>query len=154
MVWFHQVTKGQGFAWAALVLAGLASFSAPPASAQSGSCQEDLAALQGRRMAQIGELNKMSKASKGPMNAALACPKLRNLSSIEGEFLAYIVKNKEWCSIPDEIVTQFKGSRAKTAATASKACAVAAQMKKNQDQQANGLPNGAPSGLKLPAGPL
>lgn len=154
MVWFNKITQARGFVGAALVMAGLASLFASPAHAQSGSCQEDLAALQNRRMAQIAELNKMSKASKGPMNAALACPKLRSLSSIEGEFLAYIVKNKEWCSVPDEIVSQFKGTRAKTAATASKACAVAAQMKKSQDQQANGLPNGAPSGLRLPTGPL
>lgn len=125
-------------------------------AAQAQTCQEDFGKLTQRRMAQIQALNNLGKAGKGKMDPNAACPAAKKLASIEGEMLAYMNKNKEWCAIPDNVVDSFKQARAKTQNFASQACTVAAKMKKMMEQQreqaANGGGFGAPP--KLPSGPL
>ena len=107
-------------------------------------------------MAQIQVLNSLGKAGKGKMDPNAACPAAKKLVGIEGEMLAYMSKNKDWCNIPDNVVDSFKQARAKTQNFAGQACTVAAKMKKMMEQQreqaANGGGFGAPP--KLPSGPL
>ncbi|HYA79505.1 MAG TPA: hypothetical protein VED87_01075, partial [Methylocystis sp.] len=119
--------------------------------AQENSCQTDFQRLSARRMAEIQHLNAIGKASKGKMNPMQACPVARTLSGVETEMMNYMVKNKEWCQIPDTVVEQFKAARAKSATFASQACAAAAQYKKMQEQ---GQAQAAAQAPKLPAGPL
>jgi hypothetical protein len=69
---------------------------------------------------------------------------------MENELLAYMTKNKDWCAIPDTALENATAGHTKTAQTATQACNIAAQIKKAQEQQANG--GAAPQ--KLPAGPL
>ncbi len=52
--------------------------------------------------------------------------------------LAYMNKNKEWCTIPDQAIENATQGHARTAQTASQACGIAEKMKKAQEQQANG----------------
>jgi len=127
---------------------------ASPALAQE-SCQADFQRLTQKRMAQIAVLNQLGKAGKGHMDPIAACPAARTLVGIETEMLNYMTKNKEWCTIPDNVIDGFKAARAKSQGFASQACGVAAKVKQMQAQQrsqAAAGPNAAP--LKLPAGPL
>lgn len=120
--------------------------------ANAQSCQEDFQKLSEKRMAQIGVLNNLGKAAKGKMDPAAACPAARRLVAIETEMATYMDKNKEWCNIPDNVVDGFKQARAKTQGFASQACAVAAKMKKMQEEGGAGGPQSQVQ--KLPAGPL
>ena len=113
-------------------------------------CNEDLGKLMQKREAIIQELNASAKATKGKLDPVGACPKLKKLSGMESELIAYMTKNKEWCAIPDNAIENASSGHSKTAQTANQACNIAAQMKKAQEQQANGGAGPA----KLPAGPL
>ncbi|MGA8170720.1 MAG: hypothetical protein WB816_07805, partial [Methylocystis sp.] len=120
----------------ALLLMGMiagASFAAPALAQQS--CQGDFQRLTQRRMAQIGVLNRLGKAGKGHMDPIAACPAARALLGIETDMLNYMVKNKDWCSIPDNVIDGFRAARAKSQGFASQACAVAAKVRVMQAQQ-------------------
>jgi hypothetical protein len=113
-------------------------------------CNEDLGKIMQKRETVIQELNASAKATKGKLDPVGACPKLRKLVGMESELIAYMTKNKEWCAIPDQAIENANAGHTKTAQTAAQACKIAEQMKKAQEQQANG--GGGPT--KLPAGPL
>jgi hypothetical protein len=113
-------------------------------------CNEDLGKIMQRREALIQQLNASAKATKGKLDPIGACPRLRKLASLETEMLAYMNKNKEWCTIPDQAIENATQGHTRTAQTASQACGIAEKMKKAQEQQANG--GAGPQ--KLPAGPL
>ena len=134
-----------GLAAAALFL------SAGVSLAQENSCQTDFQKLSARRMDQMQRINAIAKAGKGKMDPVAACPAARALSAADTEMLNFMLKNKEWCQIPDNIVESFKASRAKSVTLASQACAAAAQFKK---MQAEGQAQAAAQAPKLPAGPL
>ncbi|HEY8071523.1 MAG TPA: hypothetical protein VIE47_06110 [Methylocystis sp.] len=141
---------------AALLLMGLMFAASPvsPASAQQ-SCQEDFQRLTQKRIAQIGVLNQLGKAGKGHMDPIAACPAARALVGIETEMLNYMTKNKDWCTIPDNVIDGFKAARAKSQGFAGQACSVAAKVKQMQAQQRSQAAAGpANQPLKLPAGPL
>jgi hypothetical protein len=119
------------------------------------SCKDDFQRLTQKRVAQLGVLNQLSKAGKGHMDPMAACPAARALVGIENEMLNYMTKNKDWCSIPDNVIDGFKAARAKSQGFAGQACSVAAKVKQMQAQQrsqAAAGPGNQP--LKLPAGPL
>ena len=141
---------------AGLLLAGI--LASAPALAQS--CQEDIAKISAKRQSQINLINASSKASKGKLDPVASCPRLRNLAAIENEFLGYMVKNKEWCHIPDEAIASVRTGHGKTNAIAAQACNIAKQVQRARQQQAAG--GGAASGgaiqqqpaTRLPTGPL
>lgn len=143
-------------AWgcAAMVCAALAVPALPfclafMSSAFAAECSDDIGNLTKKRQAIIDDLNKVAKASpKGQLDPAISCPKLRNLAAAEQELLAYLEKNKDWCMVPDEAITNLGKSRDRSKAIAGKACAVAEQIKKNQEA------GGLGGGQKLPTGPL
>jgi len=123
---------------------------ASPAFAQS--CGDDMQKLQSARATALASINKMAAAAKGkPLNAEQFCAGARPLTSADGALFAYMTKNKDWCQIPDEVVAQFSAARAKDNAMAGRACSVAAQMRKAQEQ---GAQAGAPAAQPLPSGPL
>jgi hypothetical protein len=139
-----------------LLLAGFLFLSlAATGGARAQSCNDDIGALGKKRMTHIEALGAISKAHGGKLDPIAACPQLRAMKDIEGEMLAYMVKNKEWCNIPDDFINNFKENTGKTAATAAKACEIAAKMKKMQENGgfAGGTQN-LPPPPKLPAGPL
>ena len=115
-------------------------------------CGTDIQALMNKRMAQVAVLNQNTKAHAGKLDPTTACPQLRNLAAIEGQVVAYMTKNKDWCSLPDDLIGKMTESRARTSGVAAKACDFAVKIKKAQEQQATAATQ--QPAVKLPTGPL
>ncbi len=128
-----------------------AALTSPQTAAPVSSCETDMAHFQERRQTQIEALNKLVAAGKGKVDPVASCPRLRNLVSIEGEMRVWMLKQKSWCNIPDEVIENMKVGTSKTSQIAERACDAAAQMKR-QMQSPAGL--GAAPAMKLPSGPL
>lgn len=136
-----------GFLLASFLAGSFMTLSATPGYA-AGECNADIAALMKKRQGIIDSLNKEAKASpKGQLDPTAACGKLRSLAGAERELLAYFVKNKDWCMVPDNAITSLTEGSKKTAGMAANACRVAEQVKKGQEAISNSAP-------KLPSGPL
>jgi hypothetical protein len=137
-----------------IALGALVASSLLSATARA-ECGDDLKKLSERRAGILAEINNMaaqSRKEKKPMDAAVVCAKAHTLGASEDALIAYMEKNKDWCSIPDEVVANLKASHAKSVEFGGRACVAAANMKKMQQQQAaGGAPQGPPP---LPAGPL
>ena len=132
----------------------LAIGAAAPASAQQ-SCGDDLQKLQQKREAALAGINSLVAAAKGKqLDPAIFCARSQPLNAVENQMIAYMEKNKDWCQIPDEVIGQLKATHVKSVGFSTKACGVAAQMKKMKEQAAQGAANGAPQAQPLPAGPL
>ncbi|MBE7197213.1 MAG: hypothetical protein INR70_05360 [Parafilimonas terrae] len=120
-------------------------------------CSEDLGALMKKRMAEVAALNSITKAHGGKLEPIAACPRLRSLAAAEGQVVAYMTKNKDWCSIPDDLISKMTDTRGKTASIAVKACDFAVKIKKMQQQQQQQQQQAASQPeqqVKLPTGPL
>ena len=99
-------------------------------------------------------VNNFAKSFHGkPLDPEAFCGKSGGLVRAENGLIAYMEKNKDWCSFPDEAIAQLKEHHAKNVAFSAKACTVAAQMKKMKEQAAQGGGSG-PQAQPLPAGPL
>ena len=147
--------SGIGRALAALLLGAIILFGALPTGAWAQDCVADVARLSKARDAQLESLNGIIKASKGhQVDPAVFCSKSTGVISAENALIAYMVKNKDWCLIPDDALKQRKASHAESVSFAARACTVAAQRKKMERQQAQGGGAGAPPQAQLPTGPL
>ena len=107
-------------------------------------------------IAQINTMVQGGKNSKKKIDPAVACPRFRNLVAVESQLLAWVNKNKEWCSIPDQVVDNMKQGFARTPVVANQACnaaAMVAKMKSQAAQQSQARAPAQPS-IKLPSGPL
>jgi hypothetical protein len=132
------------------------AMSAPEAAPAPTGCEADMMKFQERRNSAISQINAMVKGGKKKLDPVAACPKFRNLAAVENEMKNWMLKNKDWCSIPDEVVDNMKAGFARTPQIANQACNAAAQMRKMQQQggqQARGGAGPAPA-VKLPSGPL
>jgi hypothetical protein len=97
-------------------------------------------------------INDFAKSFHGkPLDPAQFCVKSAGLLRAEGALIAYMEKNKDWCSFPDEAIANLKASHAKNQGFSGKACTVAEKIKKMKEQAAQG---GGPQAQPLPAGPL
>jgi hypothetical protein len=124
---------------------------AAPAFADQ-NCGDDLQKLAQRREAALQAINGMVAAAHGKqLDPAAFCARSAPLGQAETAMLAYMVKNKDWCQVPDAVIEQLKAAHAKSVSFASKACTVAAQMKKMKEQAAQGA---TPQAQPLPTGPL
>ena len=127
---------------------------AAPAIADQ-SCGDDLQKLAQRREAALQSINGLVAAARGKqLDAAVFCVRSAPLNQAETAMLAYMVKNKDWCQIPDSVVEQLKAAHTKSQSFSAKACNVAAQMKKMKEQAAQGGAAAGPQAQPLPAGPL
>jgi hypothetical protein len=155
----HQL-RGRASVWSlALAIAAL-TWGAPLSSflpaglrlsapAHAAECSVDIGGLTKKRQSIIDGLNKLQKTSpRGQLDPASSCPRLRDLAASEKELLDYLQKNKDWCMVPDEAIMNLTKSLERSRTIAGKACAFAAQEKKNQAAGDLG------GGQKLPAGPL
>ena len=134
----------------ALLACGLMAAAAIQAGAAFAdqSCGDDLKRLADKREAELTRVNNLVRAAKGkPMNPESFCAQSAGLNVAENALIAYMEKNKDWCGVPDAALAGLKANHIKSVAFSAKACAVAAQMKK---QQAAGGAQAQP----LPAGPL
>lgn len=165
---FFQVTAGKfnarrrgvqgtpmvkSFLYSVLLLAAAPAFAAQ-------DCGTDLQALAGRREAALKNINALVTSSNGKkLDPEAFCSRSAPLTSAENAMIAYMVKNKDWCQIPDDALAQLRASHAKSAAFGGKACTVAAQIRKMKSQaaqaaQAGGAVGGPPPAQPLPTGPL
>ncbi len=117
-------------------------------------CNADVGALMKKRLDKMAELNANAKANKGKLDPVVGCVKLKALVAVDREIEAYFKKNKEWCSIPDEAMTNMTADVEKTGAVATQACTIVEKMKKAQEQQAAGGGLAGEQAQKLPTGPL
>ncbi len=120
-------------------LAGVAGLAATPATAQNAACQEG-GKLMNQRQAIVAQLTKLGSKKIDPR---AACPLFGKLVSNGSAAIKWMDTNKDWCSIPDPFVENFKGDHAKATELRSKACAAAAQVqamekKARQAQQQEG----------------
>lgn len=137
------------FMLAGIVLLGFGLWSQ---GAHAQSCNDDLAAMGKERNNEIVALNAISKAHGNKLDPIAACPHLRKMRDIEAKMSAYLVKNKDWCNIPEDFIANFKSGSEHTGQIAKQACDLAEKAKKMQE---NGGPVGnLPPPPKLPAGPL
>ena len=91
------------------------------------------------RNTQLQVVNDFAKSFHGkPMDPEAFCLKSAGLIRAEAALIAYMEKNKDWCSFPDEAIGQLKEHHIKNAQFNAKACTVAAQMKKMKEQAAQG----------------
>ncbi len=135
----------------ALALA-LASAGASLSASAYADCGQDMQKLAQARNVELQKVNDFAKSFHGkPMDPEQFCVKSSALVRAESALIAYMEKNKDWCSFPDETITQLKTSHTKNAGFSAKACKVAEQMKKMKEQAAQG---GGPQVQPLPAGPL
>jgi len=124
---------------------------AAPAFADCGS---DMQKLAQDRNVELQRVNDFAKAAHGkPLDPTLFCVKTVGLLHAESAMIAYMEKNKDWCSFPDEAISQLKEHHTRNTQFTNKACTVAAQMKKMKEQAAQGGGAG-PQAQPLPAGPL
>jgi hypothetical protein len=122
-------------------------------------CATSLQKLSAKREAALKGINEMVVAARGKkLDPVAFCARSRPLNQAEEAMLAYMVKNKDWCQIPDDAINQLKATHAKSVAFGGKACTVAAQMEKMKKQAAEaaqqGGVGGAPPEQPLPTGPL
>jgi hypothetical protein len=107
----------------------------------------------------LKSINQLVISAKGKkLDPDAFCSHSRPLNAAEEAMLAYMVKNRDWCQIPDDAIAQLKASHAKSVAFGGKACTVAAQIRKMKTQAAQAAQQGAnggqPAVQPLPAGPL
>jgi len=115
-------------------------------------CGGDMQKLAQERNVQLQVVNNYAKTFHGkPMDPVGFCAKSAGLIRAESALIAYMEKNKDWCSFPDEAISELKEHHAKNAQFNAKACKVAAEMKKMKEQAAEG---GGPQAQPLPTGPL
>jgi hypothetical protein len=124
---------------------------AAPAFADCGS---DMQRLAQDRNVEMQKINDYAKTFHGkPLDPEGFCAKSAGLLRAESALIAYMEKNKDWCSIPDDAIEGQKTIQAKNAGFSAKACTVAAKIKKMREQAAQGG-GGGPQAQPLPAGPL
>ena len=117
-------------------------------------CGSDMQKLAEARNAQLEIVNNFAKSFHGkPLDPEAFCGKSGGLVRAENALIAYMEKNKDWCSFPDEAIAQLKEHHAKNMTFSAKACTVAAQLKKMKEQAAQAGGSG-PQAQPLPAGPL
>ncbi len=134
------------------LLAAVAAALLGPVSARA-DCNGDMGALMKKRLGITSQLEANKKAHGGKLDPGLACPQLRSLAVAQGEVLAYMVKNKDWCGLPDELINKMTAAKAQMNQYSVKACSVAVKIKQMQEQQAK-APAQQLQALKLPTGPL
>ncbi len=127
--------------------------SAPVQAAPESSCNTDMGRYQQKRAAALQSINALVKGPKKQLDPMAACPKFRTLVSVETEMKNWVLKNKDWCSIPDQFVEAMSAGFAKTPQFAQKACAAAAQAKRAAAGGGFGSAQAQPA-VKLPTGPL
>ncbi|MGH6818280.1 MAG: hypothetical protein ACREC1_05855 [Methylovirgula sp.] len=116
---------------------------APFSPALAAECSVDIGNLAKKRQSIIDQLNKLAKSSpRGQLDPAVSCPKLRELAGAETALLAYLQKNKDWCMVPDEAISNLAMSLNRSRMVAGRACTIAEQMKKNEEAGAQKLPSG------------
>lgn len=147
----------RGF-YASALLSGLL-FSISPALAMPESCQKDFTPMMNKRQQYMNQINGFK--NKKP-TAPQACTIFSGFSAQNSKIVAWMTAQKDWCQIPDEMLSGMKDQQGQIDKVRSNACGVAAkqaqmiqQMKRRAAQQgARQAGPGIGSGVRLPQGAL
>ena len=140
----------------ALLAGAVAASLLLPAVARA-DCNVDMGELAAKRQTANTALELNKKAHGGKLDPISACPQLRALAAAQGAVVSYMQKNKDWCSLPDDIVSKSAEAQKQIGGFAVKACGMIAKIKQMQAQQAAAAAQQQAAQvpqLKLPAGPL
>ena len=146
-----------GVASVSLVVASLVLPSLFLPAAAWADCNVDMGALAAKRASASALLDANKKAHGGKLDPISACPQLKALAAAQGAMVSYMKQNKDWCALPDQVVTASVAAQAQISGFAVKACGMIAKMKQMQAQQAAAAAQQQQAqvpALKLPAGPL
>ena len=106
------MTQRRRFILALAVAAAGLGLSAPALA----DCGSDMQKLAADRNVELQKINEFAKASHGkPLDPTQFCVRSAGLLRAEGALIAYMEKNKDWCSFPDDAITNLKTSHAKNA---------------------------------------
>jgi hypothetical protein len=123
------------------------------ALAQSSEC-EDL----GKKLTAYGSLmQRAQNFQKKKPTPDEACSIFTNLQSAGKAVIPALEQNGSWCHVPDEALTNIKAQQDQISKVRANACSVAAQMKKQQQQQGPGLLGGGDvlgGPMRVPQGAL
>ena len=129
-----------------------------PARAQSSACQELGAHLNDRRSLVQG-IQAMTANNK-KMEPKAACAAFGKLATNGTTTLKWAEANKDWCQVPDQLITGIKADHEKVLKIRGQACGAAAKRaemeKKGRDGQGGGLLGGGglEGSYKIPQGAL
>ncbi len=73
----------------------------------------------------------MAASNDGKLDPTVSCPKLHEFAELDPEILSYLLANKNWCGIPDEMITATHADL-NCASNLAQACEHAAEMKKER----------------------
>ena len=138
----------------AALAAGAILIAASAATPARADCQEDIGGFMKRRDGVIAQLNALTGGKKKQLDPIAACPKVRALSGIRTQAVAYLEKNKDWCAVPDQLLDGAKQQRAQFSSTAAKACGIAAKVQQMKQQAEKQGAMGGPQVQRMPTGPL
>ena len=113
-----------------------------PAFAQASGCEESQKLL-GDRADIMKQLNGLGKKKMDP---GAACSIFTKLAGNGASVVKWMDANKDWCSVPDNFVAQFKADHQKVTAFRGKACQAASQQAK-MEKQAKQAQEGGGGGL-------
>ena len=104
------------------LMAGSAALSAS-ALAQNLTCGEDIKQLAEKRQVELDRMNNLVHAAKGkPVAPAVFCSQSAAINSAENALITYMEKNKDSCSVPDDMLRSLKANREKVLAFWKKNC--------------------------------
>ena len=101
-------------------------------------CGSDMQKLAQQRNVELQKINDFAKSFHGkPLDPEVLREVGRPIHA-ETALIAYMEKNKDWCSFPDDAINGLKTSHAKNPGFSAKACTVAEKIKKMKEQAAQG----------------
>ena len=78
------------------------------------NCGDDLKRLSEKREVELTRINGLVRASKGkPLDPIMFCGQSAGLNAAENALIAYMEKNKDWCSVPDDALAAMKANHAR-----------------------------------------
>ena len=117
-------------------------------------CGSDMQKLAEARNTQLEIVNNFAKSFHGkPIDPEAFCGKSEGLVRAENALIAYMEKNKDWCSFPDEAIAQLKEHHAKNTAFSAQGLHRRGADEKDEGAGGSGR-RGGPQAQPLPAGPL
>jgi hypothetical protein len=146
---------------AGLALAGLTGAMAPPAAAQSSSCQQ-LGPYMLERKSLVEAVQKLGTGKEKKMDPKAACAAFGKLVANGTTMLKWTDANKDWCQVPEQFIEGIRNDHEKVVKIRGQACGAAAKQaeleKKARSGQggAGGLLGGGglEGSYKIPQGAL
>jgi hypothetical protein len=85
-------------------------------------CDKEIKPLVDARMSITASINAINKNAKKAGARELFCSKIGAYVEADRKILAYMIKNKEFCAIPDQTIAQFEKDVATAGRTRKKVC--------------------------------